>query len=151
MKKGILHFRNTPTFPQYVRSHERKQNRSTILGTLVCKTPELQLMVYGEGIGNATVSVNYPGVSLSSTVKLESNNYLLVYLRLDKNVKPGKMPLTFTQGKKKFVKEYELKERAKKRLRAQRFRCIRRTLSVNARPFCQRQPGQRPNSRHGRI
>ena len=78
------------------------------------QNPELQLMVYGEGIGNATVSVNYPGVSLSSTVKLESNNYLLVYLRLDKNVKPGKMPLTFTQGKKKFVKEYELKERAKK-------------------------------------
>ena len=78
------------------------------------QNPELQLMVYGEGIGNATVSVNYPGVSLSSTVKLESNNYLLVYLRLDKNVKPGKMPLTFTQGKKKFVKEYELKARAKK-------------------------------------
>ena len=44
------------------------------------KNPELQLMVYGEGIGNAAVSVNYPGVSLSSTVKLESNNYLLVYL-----------------------------------------------------------------------
>lgn len=28
--------------------------------------PELQLMVYGEGIGQASVSVNYPGVSLSS-------------------------------------------------------------------------------------
>ena len=54
------------------------------------QNPELQLMVYGEGIGNATVSVNYPGVSLNSTVKLESNNYLLVYLRLDKNVKPVK-------------------------------------------------------------
>lgn len=34
------------------------------------QNPELQLMVYGEGIGNAAVSVNYPGVSLSSTVKL---------------------------------------------------------------------------------
>ena len=41
------------------------------------QNPELQLMVYGEGIGNAAVSVNYPGVSLSSTVKLESNNYEL--------------------------------------------------------------------------
>ena len=78
------------------------------------QNPELQLMVYGEGIGNAAVSVNYPGVSLSSTVKLESNNYLLVYLKLDKDVKPGKMTLTFTQGKKKLVKEYELKARAKK-------------------------------------
>ena len=31
------------------------------------KNPELQLMIYGEGIGNASVSVNYPGISLSST------------------------------------------------------------------------------------
>ena len=44
------------------------------------QNPELQLMVYGEGIGKASVSVNYPGVTLSSTVKLESDNYLLVYL-----------------------------------------------------------------------
>ena len=78
------------------------------------QNPELQLMVYGEGIGDASVTVDYPGVSLSSTVKLESNNYLLVYLKLDKDVKPGTMPLTFWQGKKKFVKEYELKARAKK-------------------------------------
>ena len=78
------------------------------------QNPELQLMVYGEGIGNAAVSVNYPGVSLSSTVKLESNNYLLVYLKLDKDVKPGKFNLTLTEGKKKLVKEYELKARSKK-------------------------------------
>ena len=32
--------------------------------------PELQLMVYGEGIGDARVTVNYPGVSLSSSVRL---------------------------------------------------------------------------------
>ena len=39
---------------------------------------------------------------------------MLVYLKLDKDVKPGKMALTFTQGKKKLIKEYELKARAKK-------------------------------------
>lgn len=65
------------------------------------QNPELQLMVYGEDIGNASVSVDYPGVSLSSTVKLESSNYLLVYLKLDKDVKPGKMTLAFKQGKRK--------------------------------------------------
>ncbi len=78
------------------------------------QNPELQLMVYGEDIGNASVFVDYPGVSLSSTVKLESNNYLLVYLKLDKDVKPGKMTLTFKQGKKKILKDYELKARNKK-------------------------------------
>ena len=78
------------------------------------QNPELQLMVYGEDIGNSSVTVNYPGVSLSSTVKLESPNYLIVYLRLEKDVKPGKVALTFAQGKKKIVKEYELKARGKK-------------------------------------
>lgn len=76
--------------------------------------PELQLMVYGENIGDASVAVNYPGISLSSIVKPESNNYLLIYLHIDATAKPGKFPITFTQGKKKIVKEYELKARGKK-------------------------------------
>ncbi|MCI1683373.1 MAG: glycoside hydrolase family 13 protein [Bacteroides sp.] len=78
------------------------------------QNPELQLMVYGKAIGNASVTVNYPGASLSSVVRLDSPNYLLVYLHLDKNIKPGKMELTFTTGKKKSVREYELKERTRK-------------------------------------
>ena len=69
-------------------------------------------------MAKASATRQYPsiilGVSLSSTVKLESNNYLLVYLKLDKDVKPGKFNLTFTEGKKKLVKEYELKARNKK-------------------------------------
>ena len=72
------------------------------------QNPELQLMVYGEDIGDAHVTVDYPGVAVSSIVKLESSNYLLIYLRLDKDVKPGKIALTFAQGKKKTVQEYEL-------------------------------------------
>ncbi|MCD7900405.1 MAG: glycoside hydrolase family 13 protein [Bacteroides sp.] len=76
--------------------------------------PELQLMVYGDGIGDASVTVDYPGVNLSSTVRLESKNYLLVYLSLDKEViKPGTMTLTFTQNKKKTTREYELRARDK--------------------------------------
>lgn len=78
------------------------------------QNPQLQLMVYGEGIGDASVSVNYPGVSLSSTVKLESNNYLIVYLSLDKDVKPGEAELTFTQGKRKITKKYEIRARDKR-------------------------------------
>lgn len=78
------------------------------------KSPELQLMVYGENIGDASVSVDHPGISLASTVKPESNNYLLVYLHIDETARPGKFPITFTQGKKKIIKEYELKARNKK-------------------------------------
>jgi Cyclomaltodextrinase, N-terminal. len=54
------------------------------------QNPELQLMVYGEGIGNANVTVSYPGVSLSSVVKLESPNYLLVYLHVSKRPNPAR-------------------------------------------------------------
>lgn len=72
---------------------------------------QLQLMVYGANISAAQVSVNYPGVAVDSIVKLDSKNYLLVYLRLDKSVKPGKMKLNFKLAGKSFSINYELKER----------------------------------------
>ena len=62
--------------------------------------PTLQLMVYGDGIGKANVTTNYPGVKITSVERLESPNYLLIYLDLN-NAKAGNMPLVFAQGKKK--------------------------------------------------
>lgn len=73
---------------------------------------ELQLMIYGKDIAHAKVSASYPGVRISSTVKLESNNYLLVYLTLSDEVKPGILKLTFEQGRRQITKAYELKARA---------------------------------------
>lgn len=70
------------------------------------KNPSLQLMVYGKDIRNATVTVDYPGARVDSLVRLDSPNYLLVYLNLD-GARPGEMTLKF-DGKK--VK-YPLKER----------------------------------------
>jgi glycosidase len=78
------------------------------------KCSTLQLMVYGKNIGNANVTVNYAGVSVDSIVKVESPNYLLIYLKLASDVKPGKMKLTFSEGKKKFVQDYELRARTRK-------------------------------------
>lgn len=74
------------------------------------KDASLQLMVYGQGIGGATVSTDYPGVRIDSLVRLESPNYLLIYLNL-KDAKAGKMPLTFQIGKKKVKVEYTLNNR----------------------------------------
>lgn len=75
--------------------------------------PQLQLMVYGNHISNAKVSVNYPGIAIDSIVRLESDNYLLIYLHLNKAVKPGKMKLNFKVANKSFSTDYELKERRK--------------------------------------
>ncbi|MBE6283489.1 MAG: alpha-amylase [Mediterranea massiliensis] len=73
---------------------------------------ELQLMIYGKDIAHAKVSASYPGVRISSTVKLESENYLFLYLTLSNEVKPGTLKLTFEQGRRRITKEYELKARA---------------------------------------
>ena len=75
------------------------------------KDPSLQLMVYGPNIKSADVSVDYPGVRVDSVVRLDSPNYLFVYLNLQ-GAQPGEMTLNFKQaGKSKKVK-YELKQRS---------------------------------------
>ena len=75
------------------------------------KNPSLQLMVYGEGIREAQVSTDYPGVRVDSLVRLDSPNYLLVYLDLS-GAQPGEMKLRFTLGKSKKEVNYRLKARA---------------------------------------
>ena len=47
------------------------------------KDASLQLMVYGKDVRNADVEIDYPGVRVDSVAKLESPNYLLVYLNLE--------------------------------------------------------------------
>ena len=56
------------------------------------KNSSLQLMVYGKNIRDSRVSVDYPGVKIDSLVRLDSPNYLFVYLNLSE-AKPGNMVL----------------------------------------------------------
>ena len=74
------------------------------------KNPSLQLMVYGKGIKQANVSTDYAGVKVDSVVRLDSPDYLLVYLNLQ-GVQPGTMKLNFEQGGKKKQVNYEIKRR----------------------------------------
>ena len=71
------------------------------------KNPQLQLMVYGKGVRDVpTVTVNYPGVTIDSLVRLDSPNYLLIYMNV-RDAQPGTMTLNF--GKTKV--QYLLKQR----------------------------------------
>ena len=71
------------------------------------KNPQVQLMVYGQGIRDvAKVTTDYPGVVIDSVVRLDSPNYLLLYMNL-KNAQPGEMTLKFDGRKVK----YQLKQR----------------------------------------
>ena len=72
--------------------------------------PSLQLMVYGKGIKQANVSTDYAGVKVDSVVRLDSPDYLLVYLNLQ-GAQPGTMKLNFEQGGKKKQVNYEIKHR----------------------------------------
>ena len=73
--------------------------------------PTLQLMVYGKDIKFADVTTDYPNVKIDSLVRLDSPNYLLVYLNL-KGAKPGDITLTFTnKNGKKTTKNFQLKKR----------------------------------------
>ncbi|MGF1671118.1 MAG: cyclomaltodextrinase N-terminal domain-containing protein, partial [Balneolaceae bacterium] len=74
-------------------------------------SPELQILVYGENIGDARVSVNYPGVRLLKAVTTENPNYLFVYLDISESAVPGTIPLNFRRGNRSLTVDYELKER----------------------------------------
>ena len=82
------------------------------------KNPSVQLMVYGKGIRDVeSVTIDYPGVRIDSLVRLDSPNYLFIYLNI-KDAKPGKMTLQFVtkpakpKGKgQRFAVDYQLKQR----------------------------------------
>ena len=71
------------------------------------KNPSLQLMVYGKDIASVkAVTTDYEGLRIDSLVRLDSPNYLLLYLNL-KDAKPGTMTLKFDKVKV----TYTLKQR----------------------------------------
>ena len=71
------------------------------------KDPSVQLMVYGEGIRDAEVAIDYAGVTIDSLVRLDSPNYLLIYLNT-RDAQPGTMEMTFKQGRSKKKVKYQL-------------------------------------------
>ncbi len=74
--------------------------------------PELQLMVHGENISSTAPEINYPGVRIKSSSRLESPNYLFVDLVIDKSAQPGKFEIVFKNGSKPVASyTYELLQR----------------------------------------
>ena len=56
---------------------------------------QIQLLVYGQQVGDLRVEVNYPGVQLLSIAQMPNRNYLILELNIDEDAKPGKVPLQF--------------------------------------------------------
>lgn len=72
--------------------------------------PELQLMVYGENIAGYIPEVTSKNVRIKESVRLESPNYLILYLDISESI-PETFDILFTDGKEKITYSYELKER----------------------------------------
>lgn len=78
------------------------------------KNQKLQLMVYGQNISSANVSINYKGVILESIEKVENPNYLFLNLTINSDAVSGELPIEFKFAKgKPLVIQYELKDREK--------------------------------------
>jgi glycosidase len=77
------------------------------------KNPQLQIMVYGPGIGKSTLTLNYPGVKVIAVDKTENPNYLFVYLNVGSAAKAGTLPLRFKQENAETTFNYPLKARTK--------------------------------------
>ena len=91
-------------------AHAAKVNRIEPTDWYVgMKNPSLQLMIYGKDLRDAQVTVDYPGVKIDSLVRLDSPNYLLVYLNVA-DAKAGEMVLKIDRQRVK----YQLKQREKR-------------------------------------
>ncbi|HSV89242.1 MAG TPA: glycoside hydrolase family 13 protein [Bacteroidales bacterium] len=72
---------------------------------------ELQIMVYGKDIALTRVEINQPGVTLREVVKLDSPNYLFLYLDLS-DAAPSSFPINFFLGRRlQHTYNFELRQR----------------------------------------
>ena len=112
---------SSPMTAQNSTAAQKKANNRTVTPNVTridptnwfaeMQDPTLQLMVYGKDIKFADVTTDYPNVKIDSLVRLDSPNYLLVYLNL-KGAKPGEITLTFSnKNGKKTTKKFQLKAR----------------------------------------
>lgn len=74
------------------------------------KNPDLQVLLYGEQISSAEVSLSSKDITLKEVVKQENPNYLLLYLDLSEAA-PQHFNILLKQGKDQKAIPYELKQR----------------------------------------
>ncbi len=75
------------------------------------KNRELQLLVYGNDIGQLAPSVDYGGVSIDRVERVDSPNYLFVYLDIAPSASAGTFEILLTGEERTLSFEYELREK----------------------------------------
>lgn len=72
---------------------------------------ELQILVYGEGIGEFDVAIDYPGVSISRVERVDSDNYVFIYINIEDAANTGSFDIVLQNGDLRVSHEYELREK----------------------------------------
>ncbi|MEM6512229.1 MAG: glycoside hydrolase family 13 protein [Pseudomonadota bacterium] len=72
---------------------------------------ELQLMVHGDDIGDMAVSIDQPGIRIQRVERVDSENYLFLYLVIDESVNPGAFTIRFEHDSQVIEQTYELKQK----------------------------------------
>ena len=78
------------------------------------KDPNLELIIYDDGIAHYDARIETDGVQLIETVRLENPNYLVLRLNIGQNVPSGTFPIMLSSrlnNRTERVIEYELKGR----------------------------------------
>ncbi|MCF8338696.1 MAG: cyclomaltodextrinase N-terminal domain-containing protein, partial [Bacteroidales bacterium] len=76
--------------------------------------PELQVMLYGQDIGELRPAVNNEAVTLKRFEKVESNNYIFLYFRVNRQAEPGSFTVHLKNGDETVNSfDYRLKAREK--------------------------------------
>ena len=72
---------------------------------------ELQLKLHGNNTSLLTPDVDHAGVSNSRVVRVESPNYLFVYLDIRPDAEPGTFDIAFSEGDYTSTRSYELRRK----------------------------------------
>ena len=76
------------------------------------KDNSLQLQIHGRNIRPAEVSVDYPGVTIDSVVRLDgSPDWQFIYLHIDPDTRPGEMKIDWKDGRHQKSRKYQLRSR----------------------------------------
>ncbi len=90
------------------------------------KNPRVQLLFHDMDVnlGEFDVAIDYAGVALEEVKTVENPHYVFLTLDINPSARQGKIPITFTAGKKRYVYSYELKEKIEGRSWRSGIRCF---------------------------
>lgn len=94
--------------PMCLAAAAQNIERAEPLNWWVGMNTPLQIMFYGEGIGQAGVKVLEKGLTVTAAHKAESPNYLFADVEIAPDAAPGDYTFQFTLGKKKFTHTYNI-------------------------------------------